>query len=84
MSGKNKIYVGNLPLDTTELELMRLLTAADLLPLKITILKDEATDMCLGFGFISFYSITDAEKAIQLLDGRKLKMMYLKANFTNQ
>lgn len=84
MSRSAKVYVGNLPLDATESELVRLLTSADLLPENVSIFKDEITQTSLGFGFVLFYTTEDAEKAIQLLDGRKLKSMYLKANFTNQ
>lgn len=74
---QNKLYVGNLPFDTTEAELKELFGSKGNI-LSIDIIQDRATGRSKGFAFIEFESSEGADSAKKLngteLNGRALKI----------
>ena len=66
------IYVGNLPKTTTE-EAVRGVFAEYGEVAEVKLIKDQYTGELRGFGFIEMPSKSDAQKAIQELDGTELE-----------
>jgi len=66
------IYVGNLPKTTTE-EAVRGIFAEYGEVAEVKLIKDRYSDELRGFGFIEMPSKSDAEKAIQEVDGTELE-----------
>src|SRR5947199_3276035 len=71
-----KLYVGNLPFNTTENELQELFSQAGAVQ-EVTLMQDRFTGKSRGFAFITMGSDEDAQNAIsklkgQLMDGRPL------------
>ena len=71
-----KLYVGNLPYETTESDLQTLFESAGQVS-TINIVRDRATGQARGFAFVEMQTDADAQSAIQKLndtelDGRKL------------
>ena len=66
-----KLYVGNLSYQTTEDELRELFEQAGTVA-SVDVIKDRDTGSSKGFAFVTMGSQSDAEKAIQLLNGRNL------------
>ena len=67
-----KLYVGNLAFDVTNSDLEEAFTpigACD----SVAVITDRATGQSRGFGFVEMSSDTDAQRAIQELDGREIK-----------
>ena len=62
---KNKIFVGNLPLEVTENDLMDFFSKFGEIK-KITLPKDMYTGKLRGFGFIEFKMVESAKEAISL------------------
>jgi RNA recognition motif-containing protein len=66
-----KLYVGNLPYDTTEADLQTLFEAAG--PVStVTIVRDRATGQPRGFGFVEMNDAEGARRAIAELDRHQL------------
>lgn len=64
-----KIYVGNLPFQTTEKDLQTLFSqAGDVISVKI--LKDHQTGNSRGFAFVEMSTRREAQKAISMLNKR--------------
>ena len=75
-----KLYVGNLPYQTTEQDLEQLFSQAGAVD-TVRVMRDQATGRARGFAFVEMASEADAEKAVnQLHDqdygGRKLTVTY--------
>lgn len=73
-----KLYVGNLPYDTTEAVLQDLFERAGTVD-KVTVMRDRDTGRARGFAFVEMGSEDDAQKAIgelnnYQLDGRGLNV----------
>ena len=71
-----KLYVGGIPYSTTDDSLREAFSQAGAVE-SATILMDKATGRSRGFGFVEMTNDEDAEKAIEMwngkeLDGRKL------------
>ena len=66
------IYVGNLPFDVTEDE-VRVAFEEFGQVASVTLIKDKYTGKMRGFGFVEMPSNTDAQAAIQALNGKDLK-----------
>jgi len=66
-----KLYVGNLPYETAESELQELFGRSGAVE-TVTIMRDQATGRCRGFGFVEMASDADAQKAIAELDRYEL------------
>ncbi len=66
-----KLYVGNLPYETTEADLQALFAAAG--PVStINIVRDRATDQPRGFAFVEMGDTAGAQRAITELDQHEL------------
>ena len=62
-----KLYVGNLPYETSESDLQTLFESAGTVS-TINIVRDRATGQARGFAFVEMGSDEDAQKAISMLN----------------
>ena len=62
-----KLYVGNLPYETTEADLQALFEAAGQVA-SVNVMRDRATGQARGFGFVEMSSSSEATAAISQLD----------------
>src|SRR5262245_25624155 len=62
-----KLYVGNLPYETTESDLQALFEAAGQVN-TVTIMRDRATGQARGFAFVEMSDTDGAQRAIAELD----------------
>lgn len=62
-----KLYVGNLPYDTTEQDLQTLFAAAGTVD-TVNVIRDMATGRARGFGFVEMGTDAEAQQAISLLN----------------
>ena len=62
-----KLYVGNLPYETTESDLQALFEAAGQVS-TISIVRDRATGQARGFAFVEMSDVESAQRAISELD----------------
>jgi len=74
-----KLYVGNLPFDTTE-ETIRELFAASGTVVSVALIKDRDTGQSKGFAFVEMGSQKDAQTAMSTLNGRMIGDRQLKVN----
>jgi cold-inducible RNA-binding protein len=74
-----KIYVGNLSYATTEDELRELFSQAGTVT-SVALIKDRDTGQSKGFAFVEMSTQADAEKAIQMFNGKALGNRELKVN----
>ncbi len=65
-----KIYVGNLPYETTEEQLQEAFSAFGEIS-SVNILKDRDTGESRGFGFLEMPSSDEANAAIEAMDGNE-------------
>jgi RNA recognition motif-containing protein len=75
----NKLYVGNLPFSVTEDELRERFSRHGEIK-SINVIMDRETGRPRGFGFIEMGDSSEAEKAIQALDGSDLGGRNIKVN----
>lgn len=61
-----KLYVGNLPFETTETDLQELFGSVGTVD-TVTVMRDRETGRARGFGFVEMSSDADAQAAIQQL-----------------
>jgi cold-inducible RNA-binding protein len=62
-----KLYVGNLPYETTESDLRALFAGAGQVS-TVSIMRDRATGQARGFAFVEMSDIESAQRAIAQLD----------------
>jgi cold-inducible RNA-binding protein len=62
-----KLYVGNLPYQTTETDLQALFEASGSVS-SINLVRDRATGQARGFAFVEMSDVEGAERAIKELD----------------
>ncbi len=74
-----KLYVGNLPYDTTE-EAIREMFAQAGTVVSVALIKDRATGESKGFGFVEMSSQKEAQAAISSLNGRMVGDRQLKVS----
>jgi RNA recognition motif-containing protein len=74
-----KIYVGNLSFATTEDELQALFAQAGTVA-SVALIKDRDSGQSKGFAFVEMSSQAEAEKAIQMFNGKTLGSRELKVN----
>ncbi len=74
-----KLYVGNLPYDTTEEDLRQMFAEAGPVA-SASIITDRETGRSKGFGFVEMTSQADAEKAVSMFNGRELRRRQLKVD----
>ena len=66
-----KLYVGNLPFETTESDLQALFAAAGQVS-TINIVRDRATGQARGFAFVEMNDVEGAQRAIAEINQRQL------------
>ena len=64
-----KLYVGNLPYQTTEADLQELFASAGHVN-TVTVMRDRATGQARGFGFVEMGNVEDAQRAISEINRR--------------
>ena len=74
-----KLYVGNLPFNTTENELQELVSQAGTVQ-EVTLMQDRFTGKSRGFAFITMGSEEDAQNAISKLNGQAMEGRPLTVN----
>jgi cold-inducible RNA-binding protein len=65
-----KLYVGNLPYQTTEADLQTLFEASGPVA-SVSIMRDRATGQARGFAFVEMSDSEGAQRAIKELDSRE-------------
>jgi RNA recognition motif-containing protein len=76
---ETKIYVGNLSYDTTEDKLKEMFSQAGTVA-SVALIKDRDTGQSKGFAFVEMSNQAEAEKAIQMYNGKTLGSRELKVN----
>src|SRR5213596_2895945 len=74
-----KLYVGNLPFNTTENELQELFSQAGAVQ-EVTLMQDKFTGKSRGFAFVTMASETDAQNAITQFNGKSVEGRPLTVN----
>lgn len=74
-----KLYVGNLPYQTTESDLQTLFEAAGSVA-SINVVRDRATGQARGFAFVEMGDAESAQRAIKELDRREFGGRQLTVN----
>jgi len=74
-----KLYVGNLPFNTTENELQELFSQAGAVQ-EVTLMQDRFTGKSRGFAFVTMGSDEDAQNAISKLNGQSIEGRPLTVN----
>ncbi len=67
---QNKLFIGNLPYKATDQELQDFFSAAGSVS-SATIIKERETGRSKGFGFVEMSSDEEAQKAIDMLNGKE-------------
>src|ERR1035441_10534374 len=75
----NKLYVGNLPFNTTENELQELFAQAGAVQ-EVMLMQDKFTGKSRGFAFVTMGSDQDAQNAISKLNGHTMDTRALTVN----
>jgi RNA recognition motif-containing protein len=78
-----KLYIGNLPYQTTEESLREWFAGAGFSTGEVTIVRDRMTGQSRGFGFVELSSEDDAARAMQLLNGKEMMGRRLVVNPAN-
>jgi cold-inducible RNA-binding protein len=76
---ETKIYVGNLSYETTESDLKELFAQAGTVA-SAMLIKDRDSGQSKGFAFLEMSNQAEAEKAIQMFNGKSLGNRELKVN----
>jgi cold-inducible RNA-binding protein len=74
-----KLYVGNLPFNTTENELQELFSQAGPVQ-EVMLMQDKFTGKSRGFAFVTMGSDADAQKAIAEINGKTIEGRALTVN----
>src|SRR2546428_8013201 len=74
-----KLYVGNLPFNTTENELQELFSQAGAVQ-EVTLMQDRFTGKSRGFAFVTMSSDEEAQNAISKLNGQSIEGRPLTVN----
>lgn len=77
----NKLYVGNLPYNTSEDALQAHFEQAGSVT-SVAIITDKFSGRSRGFGFVEMGSDDEAQKAIEMLDGQDFEGRNLKVNIS--
>lgn len=68
---ESKLYVGNLSYNVTEEQLRELFSEAGTIK-EVTLITDRDTQRSKGFGFVEMTTQAEAQKAIEMLNGKEL------------
>jgi RNA recognition motif-containing protein len=74
-----KLYVGNLPFNTTENELQELFSQAGAVQ-EVTLMQDRFTGKSRGFAFVTMSADEEAQHAISKLNGHSIEGRQLTVN----
>ena len=74
-----RLYVGNLPYETTDAQLKELVTVFGT-PASAEVAKDRTTGQARGFGFVEFRNDEEARAAVEGLNGKDVNGRTLKVN----
>jgi cold-inducible RNA-binding protein len=74
-----KLYVGNLPFNTTENELQELFSQAGAVQ-EVMLMQDKFTGKSRGFAFVTMSSEEEAQNAISKLNGQSIEGRPLTVN----
>jgi RNA recognition motif-containing protein len=74
-----KLYIGNLPYETTEDDLRSLFSNAGTVN-SVALIKDRDTGHSKGFAFVEMSSQSEAEQAVKNLDGKTVGNREIKVN----
>src|ERR1700692_912837 len=74
-----KLYVGNLPFNTTENELQELFSQAGAVQ-EVTLMQDRFTGKSRGYAFVTMSSDEEAQNAISKLNGHAIEGRQLTVN----
>lgn len=75
----NKLYVGGIPYSSTEETLKEYFSQAGAVE-SAKIITDKMTGRSKGFGFVEMSSEEDAQKAVEMFDGKEFEGRSLKVN----
>jgi len=75
----NKLYVGNLSFETTELDLQDTFAEAGAVS-EVALMQDKFTGKSRGFAFVTMSSDAEAQKAISLFHGKTVQGRSLTVN----
>jgi RNA recognition motif-containing protein len=75
----NKLYVGNLPFNTTEEDLQGMFAQAGTV-VSVSLIKDRDTGRSRGFAFVELSTQAEAEKAVSLFNNTPLDNRTLEVN----
>jgi RNA recognition motif-containing protein len=75
----NKLYVGNLPFNTTEIELQDYFAQAGPVQ-EVFLMQDKFTGKSRGFAFVTMTTDEDAQTAVKQFDGASFGGRALKVN----
>lgn len=67
----NKLYIGNLSYSTTDQELQQAFAQAGEV-VEAVVMMDRQTGRSRGFGFVTMASDADAQKAIEMFNGKDI------------
>ena len=76
---ETKLYIGNMPHQTTEQDLRTMFSEAGTVG-TVDVIKDRQTGELKGFGFITMSSQEEADKAIVMFNSKNLDTNTLKVN----
>ncbi len=77
----NKLYIGNLPYNTTDEALKEHFSQAGAVT-SVSIIKDKFSGRSRGFGFVEMSNAEEANNAIETLDGKDFEGRSLKVNLS--
>ncbi len=75
----SKLYVGNMPYNTTEEDLRSLFAQAGTVT-SVAVIKDRDTGQSKGFGFVEMSTQAEAQKAIGMFNGYRMSERTLTVN----
>jgi RNA recognition motif-containing protein len=75
----NRLYVGNLPFTTTEIELQDMFAQAGAVT-EVLLMQDKFTGKSRGFAFVTMASEDEAKNAVSQLDGKPIDGRPLRVN----
>jgi RNA recognition motif-containing protein len=75
-----RLFVGNLPFDTTESQIKDLIAGSDRKVRSVKIVTDKETGRSRGFAFVDLETEEEAKAAIDELDGKDFSGRALKVN----
>lgn len=79
MEQQNKLYVGNLPYETTDQSLNEMFSEQGEVT-EAVVITDRMSGRSKGFGFVTFAKDEDADKASKALDGKDVNGRNIKVN----